>query len=82
MSLPSAQSPAASRTDEDAVSGLHRQLLDAWNRRAAEDFAALFAEDAYVVGFDGSQMDGRAADSDRHWSGLRRPYHGYLRRED
>ena len=59
MSLPSAQPPPASQTDEDAVSSLHKQLLDAWNRRAAADFAALFAEDAYVVGFDGSQMDGR-----------------------
>jgi len=59
MSPPSAQPPAARRTDEDAVSDLHKQLLDAWNRRDAADFAALFAEDAYVVGFDGSQMDGR-----------------------
>ena len=59
--MPSARSPdaLASQADEDAVSGLHYQLLDAWNRRAADDFAALFAEDAYVVGFDGSQMDGR-----------------------
>ena len=55
MSLPSEQSPATSRTDEDAVSELHKQVLDAWNRRDAADFAALFAVDAYVVGFDGSQ---------------------------
>jgi uncharacterized protein (TIGR02246 family) len=59
MSPPSAQPPAASRADVEMVSSLHKQLLDAWNRRAAADFAALFAEDAYVVGFDGSQMEGR-----------------------
>src|SRR5215207_1600069 len=49
----------ASQADEDAVRDLHRQLLKAWNRRAADDFAALFSEDASAVGFDGSQMDGR-----------------------
>jgi uncharacterized protein (TIGR02246 family) len=61
MSMPPRRLHAApaSRAGEDAVGELHRQLLNAWNRRAAEDFGALFAEDAYVVGFDGSQMDGR-----------------------
>src|SRR5262245_30913992 len=46
--------------DEAAVGALYQQLLDSWNRRNAADFAALFAEDAHVVGFDGSQIDGRA----------------------
>jgi uncharacterized protein (TIGR02246 family) len=55
----SPRSLSASGADEDAISTLYRKLLDAWNRRAAEDFAALFAEDAYAVGFDGSQMNGR-----------------------
>jgi uncharacterized protein (TIGR02246 family) len=39
---------------------LYRALLDAWNRRAAADFSALFAEAGNTVGFDGSQVDGRA----------------------
>jgi len=43
-----------------AIGALHAQLLDAWNRRAAADYAALFADDGAVVGFDGSQMHGRA----------------------
>ena len=43
-----------------AVEALYRQLLEKWNRRNAAAYAALFAEDANVVGFDGSQIDGRA----------------------
>jgi uncharacterized protein (TIGR02246 family) len=39
---------------------LYTQLLDAWNRRSADDFAALFTEDGNTVGFDGSLLDGRA----------------------
>ena len=43
-----------------AVSSLYFQLLAAWNQRDAPAYAALFAGDAAVVGFDGSQMNGRA----------------------
>jgi len=43
-----------------AVRALYHQLLDGWNRRSADDYAALFNEDAYLVGFDGSPMNGRA----------------------
>jgi uncharacterized protein (TIGR02246 family) len=50
-------SPSA---DEAKVSALYRQLLDCWNRRAAAEFAALFAEDGNSVGFDGSQLNGRS----------------------
>ncbi len=45
---------------EAAVQGLYRSLLEAWNHRDAHAFAALFDEDGYTIGFDGSQMDGRA----------------------
>jgi uncharacterized protein (TIGR02246 family) len=38
---------------------LYTRLLEAWNRRNAGDFAALFAPDGNTVGFDGSQMNGR-----------------------
>ena len=41
------------------VSDLYYALLDAWNRRDARSYAALFADDGYVVGFDGSEMNGR-----------------------
>jgi uncharacterized protein (TIGR02246 family) len=38
---------------------LYRGLLEAWNTRDAHGFAALFLEDAQVIGFDGSLMVGR-----------------------
>jgi uncharacterized protein (TIGR02246 family) len=41
------------------ISDLYYALLDAWNRRDAGGYAALFADDGYVVGFDGSEMNGR-----------------------
>jgi uncharacterized protein (TIGR02246 family) len=45
---------------QEAVRVLYQQLLDAWNKRQASGMAALFTEDGSVVGFDGSQMNGRA----------------------
>ena len=42
------------------IRSLHTRLLDAWNRRSAADYAALFTESGTVVGFDGSQMHGPA----------------------
>ena len=47
-------------TSEQAIS-LYRQLIGAWNRRSAADFAALFSEGGNTVGFDGSPLDGQAA---------------------
>jgi uncharacterized protein (TIGR02246 family) len=38
---------------------LYTRLLEAWNRRDAPAFAALFTVDGAAVGFDGSQMNGR-----------------------
>jgi uncharacterized protein (TIGR02246 family) len=43
----------------EEVSALYHALLDAWNRHDAVGYAALFADDGYVVGFDGSEMKGR-----------------------
>lgn len=51
---------SATASDERAVCDLYHQLLAAWNARDAAAFAALFAEDGESVGFDGSQMAGRA----------------------
>lgn len=39
--------------------GIYRQLLEMWNRRDPDGFASLFGEAGSVVGFDGSQMNGR-----------------------
>lgn len=46
--------------DKPAIRALYQQLLEAWNRRSAADYAALFEDAASVTGFDGSQMTGRA----------------------
>lgn len=48
-----------STADESLISALYQQLLVAWNKHNADDFAALFSEDGYIIGFDGSQMNGR-----------------------
>lgn len=37
---------------------LYLQLLDAWNRRSADDFSELFGEAGSCIGFDGSPMNG------------------------
>jgi uncharacterized protein (TIGR02246 family) len=49
-----------SASDEDDVRSIYQRLLDAWNRRDAAAYAALFDDGANVVGFDGSQMNGRS----------------------
>jgi uncharacterized protein (TIGR02246 family) len=46
--------------DDRQIRSLHRALLDCWNKRDAGAYASLFAPDAHVVGFDGSQMNGPA----------------------
>jgi uncharacterized protein (TIGR02246 family) len=55
---------SASFTPERAATALrqlHAALLDCWNRRDAAGFAALFAPEGNVVGFDGSVVDGASA---------------------
>jgi uncharacterized protein (TIGR02246 family) len=49
-----------SAPDERDVRSLYERLIDAWNRRDAAAYAALFDDAANVVGFDGSQMNGRS----------------------
>lgn len=41
-----------------SVVEVYEELLSAWNRRDAKAYAALFADDAALVGFDGSQVAG------------------------
>ncbi|HEV8345030.1 MAG TPA: SgcJ/EcaC family oxidoreductase [Vicinamibacterales bacterium] len=49
-----------SASDADDVRTIYHRLIDAWNRRDAAAYAALFDDAANVVGFDGSQMNGRS----------------------
>ena len=44
----------------EEIRSLYHELLAAWNRRSAEDFASLFSEDGNTVGFDGSMYNGRS----------------------
>lgn len=46
--------------DECAVRSLYRQVLDGWNTHSGDAFAAVFSEDGETIGFDGSQLIGRA----------------------
>lgn len=41
-------------SEEQSVRDLYHRLLDAWNRRDADGYAALFFDDGFAVGFDGS----------------------------
>ncbi len=46
--------------DEIKVRELYRQMMDGWNKRSADAFAAPIAEDGDLIGFDGSQLIGRS----------------------
>jgi uncharacterized protein (TIGR02246 family) len=61
MNTESSQSEHGQSGGEGEIGALYNQLLGAWNMRSAADYAALFAADANVVGFDGSQINGRTA---------------------
>src|SRR5262245_49172506 len=51
----------------DGVEAIYGKLLEAWNKRDAAAFAALFTDDGTSVGFDGSTMSGRD-EIERHLS--------------
>ena len=46
-------------SDQEQVTRLYQQLLACWNQRDAVGMGALHTENATVIGFDGSQMNGR-----------------------
>lgn len=50
----------AQEAEADAVKALYQDLLTAWNERSPVKYAALFEEEGFVVGFDGSMMNGRS----------------------
>jgi uncharacterized protein (TIGR02246 family) len=45
---------------ERAIRELYESLLEHWNQRDAAGYAALFEEDGFAIGFDGSEHNGRA----------------------
>jgi uncharacterized protein (TIGR02246 family) len=46
---------------EEAAIALHRALIERWNAHDADGYAALFTQNANMVGFDGSVVDGADA---------------------
>nr|WP_052730689.1 SgcJ/EcaC family oxidoreductase [Methanosarcina horonobensis] len=50
---------ASSPADESSIRALYQQLIDGWNQGSGEAFAAPFAENADLVGFDGAHLKGR-----------------------
>jgi uncharacterized protein (TIGR02246 family) len=46
--------------DEKEVGLLYQELLKQWNKRRASEMTHLFTEDGNLVGFDGSQINGRS----------------------
>ena len=51
-------------SSDQPIRRLYEQLLGAWNQQDAAAMAAQFEEDGNLVGFDGSQVDSRAAIED------------------
>ncbi len=60
MSQTAVSASTMDQATQEAVKTLYRNLIDAWNTRDAAAFAELFVDDAYLVGFDGSQMESRS----------------------
>jgi uncharacterized protein (TIGR02246 family) len=50
---------AADSTDDAAVRDVYRRLMDAWNQNSGAAYAAVFANDGDLVGFDGQHFKGR-----------------------
>ena len=59
MSTPAARRTDSHFTEETAVRALYEQLVDGWNDGSGEAFAAPFAEDGDLIGFDGTHLKGR-----------------------
>ncbi|MEP7284359.1 MAG: SgcJ/EcaC family oxidoreductase [Chloroflexota bacterium] len=47
-------------TDEAEIRALQQRMWDCWNSRDAAGIAALYADDGNVIGYDGSQINGKA----------------------
>jgi uncharacterized protein (TIGR02246 family) len=52
-------SPSAIATDEADIRALYQQLMEGWNIASGDAFAAPFEDDADLVGFDGTHIEGQ-----------------------
>jgi uncharacterized protein (TIGR02246 family) len=48
-----------SEADEDAIRGIHRKVINAWNAGDGTTFAAAFTDDVDFVVWDGTHLNGR-----------------------
>ena len=55
-------------SDELAVAGLYRELMEGWNRGSGADFAANLTSDVDFIGFDGTWFRGKEAVEKSHQS--------------
>ncbi|MEJ1237356.1 SgcJ/EcaC family oxidoreductase [Chryseolinea sp. T2] len=46
--------------DAQEIRQLYQRLIEAWNKRDASAFSECFADDSICIGFDGSEMAGKA----------------------
>ena len=44
-----------------AIESIHSQLLDYWNKQDATGMASLFRDQGSLIGFDGTQVNGKSA---------------------
>ena len=56
-------------SEETTVRLLYKNLLQYWNNADAKGYASLFADDANLIGFDGSQVNGKA-EIEKHLAGI------------
>ena len=59
MSSETLRPQASHAEDEAAVRALYAQMMGGWNKGSGEAFAAPFAENGHLVGFDGAHFEGR-----------------------
>jgi uncharacterized protein (TIGR02246 family) len=57
--LPPPPTSKPSTDDEAAIRSLYFQMIDGWNKGSGGAFAAPFAEDGDLIGFDGMHLKGR-----------------------
>ncbi len=59
MNNPSSTLERPAHTDAAAVRALYRRAMDGWNQGSGAAFAAAWAEDGHLIGFDGTHFKSR-----------------------
>ena len=66
MRLETSEQLIVSAADETAVRALYQELMHGWNKGSGEAYAAVFAEDGDLIGFDGTHFNGRREIAQSH----------------